>query len=96
MSLSIILDEEKVSPTVWRMLEWHVGEKFPITYHVVNVVQEIQADGDELRSIRNLVDGIPFGLHRHGDGEIGRVQRWFGSDAQFICGVLQMEYRGRE
>lgn len=95
MSLSISLDESKVG---WqhRNFEWHVGEKFPLAYGAVPNVAEIQADGDELITIMNVVhDTVPFGFNPNGGGK-RRVQRWFDSDAKFICGMLQMEYRGRE
>jgi hypothetical protein len=65
---------------------WHVGTPFPIDHKTVHVVREIQADGDELSEIYHLCDDIPRSSR-------GRVVRWFGDHARFVCGVLQSESR---
>ena len=57
---------------------WHVGEKMP---DVETVTKRVQADGDELRTIRDQITGIPF-------SNASGVQKWFGDDARFIVSNL--------
>ncbi len=60
----------------------HVGDK-----HAQDILQSmaqdgvkfIQADGHELESIENQITNLPHVVY-------GRVVRWYGDNARFICG----------
>lgn len=59
---------------------WHTYEPVPIRYEDVIHVTEVQADGDELTRILELIKGIPTNRKE--------VMRWFGDHARFIVGSL--------
>ena len=59
--------------------EFHVGDKIPrlFTKDLISLVEEVQADGDELQYILESFNNLPKAGFR-------RVQRWFGDNAKFI------------
>lgn len=56
--------------------EWHTGKARPGGLNL-DRVEEIQADGDELKYIRHNFDNLPMANHVH-------VVRWRGDLARFI------------
>lgn len=92
----VVVYKQTDNSTVYDVTEstWHVGEKFPILYHGIRRVQEIQADGDELNAITRRLEGIPYSLRTAVDGNFShsRVQRWFGDFAKQIAAALQADY----
>lgn len=67
---------------------WHVGEPFPCPKSIIGNIEEIQADGDELETIKTNITGIPWARRS--------VISWFGDDAKFISAVLLSMYTGSE
>lgn len=60
---------------------WHVGTPISLTVNEADSVYYVQADGDELAHIVNLMPNIPVAMHK-------RVNRWFGDIAKFIAANL--------
>jgi hypothetical protein len=59
---------------------WHIREHLDVGYHEVPLVEEVQADGDELELVREICQNIPM--------TNGHVVRWFGDTAKFIVASL--------
>lgn len=57
---------------------WYVGEENPCVWEIVDTVQ---ADGDELEYLRRTFENLPFSNR-------SRVQTWRGDFAQFIADNL--------
>jgi hypothetical protein len=77
-----IIDREGIRQT----FSWHVTDSLAIHERVL--VQNdiiVQADGDELRSIRNNIPNLPILLTDHKNYS---VQKWYGDAARFIVGNL--------
>ncbi len=60
---------------------WHVGEKNPINRKSIAMINEVQADGDELDYIYTHIPNLPAFPER-------KSVRWFGDDAKFIAANL--------
>jgi hypothetical protein len=72
---------------------WHVGEAVPTIrgremQKAAQDVTMVQADGDELTFVLEEMQNLPRMTRRP-------VQRWYGTDAQFIAGNLFARGPGR-
>ena len=61
--------------------QWHIGERFPLTYKEIFMVTEIQADCDELEDITQRFVNLPMCTTL-------RVHRWFGDYARLIAACI--------
>ena len=67
--------------------QWHVDQPISGLLDKMDLVKEIQADGDELEWVLNNITGIP-----RCDPGFKRVQAWYGDDAKFIANCIPHKY----
>jgi hypothetical protein len=67
---------------------WHVGEPCPINYNSMDIVKEVQMDGDELDHVIDLFSLYTQTMKRPNWIPKGRVVRLFGDEAKKIVANL--------
>lgn len=60
---------------------WHLDQPYCNLLDDINLVTEIQADGDELDWVLKNIAGIPYCATK-------RVMSWYGDHAKFIANCL--------